>query len=36
MADPAGLRDVVARGAQKASAVAGPVYERAAAAMGLI
>lgn len=36
MADPATLRDVALRGAQKACDVAGPVYRRAATAMGLI
>jgi tryptophanyl-tRNA synthetase len=34
-ADEGALRVLAARGAEKASAVAGPVYERAAAAMGL-
>jgi tryptophanyl-tRNA synthetase len=36
MADPGELRAVVARGASKASEVAGEVYRRAAAAVGLI
>jgi tryptophanyl-tRNA synthetase len=36
MADPIQLRAVVARGATKASAVAGEVYRRAASAIGLI
>jgi tryptophanyl-tRNA synthetase len=35
IADPGGLRDALARGAAKAHAVAEPVYQRAAAAMGL-
>ncbi len=36
MGDPAELRAVVARGAVKASEVAGAVYRRAAHAIGLI
>ncbi len=36
MADPGGLRKVAARGAERASDVAGPVYRRAAEAMGLL
>jgi tryptophanyl-tRNA synthetase len=36
MADPEGLRKVAARGAERASDVAGPVYRRAATAMGLL
>ena len=36
LADPGELRAITQRGAAKASAVAGPVYERAAHAMGLI
>jgi hypothetical protein len=36
MADPQGLRDVAARGAERACDVAGPVYRRAASAMGLL
>jgi tryptophanyl-tRNA synthetase len=36
MADPEGLRDIVARGAERACDVAGPVYRRAATAMGLL
>ena len=36
LADPVELRAVVARGAVKASAVAGEVYRRAAQAIGLI
>ena len=36
MADPEGLRDVAARGAERACDVAGPVYRRAASAMGLL
>ena len=34
-ADPAQLASMAAAGAQRAEAVAGPVYERAARAMGL-
>ncbi|MDH2902570.1 MAG: tryptophan--tRNA ligase [Actinomycetota bacterium] len=34
-ADEGALRELAARGAEKASAVAGPLYERAATAMGL-
>ena len=34
--DEGALREVTARGARKASEVAGPIYERAAEAMGLI
>jgi tryptophanyl-tRNA synthetase len=36
MADPEGLRKIAARGAERASDVAGPVYRRAATAMGLL
>jgi len=34
-ADPAALAAIVERGARKAAAVSGPVYRRAAEAMGL-
>jgi tryptophanyl-tRNA synthetase len=36
LADPGELRAIIQRGAAKAGAVAGPVYERAAHAMGLL
>jgi tryptophanyl-tRNA synthetase len=36
MADPDGLRRVAARGAERACDIAGPVYRRAASAMGLL
>ncbi len=36
MADPDGLRAVAARGAERACDIAGPVYRRAASAMGLL
>ena len=35
-ADPGTLEKIAHHGAEKASAVAGPVYRRAAAAMGLL
>ncbi len=36
MKDPGGVRSVLADGATKAKAVAGPTFERAASAVGLL